>query len=196
MAETLTRTRWSREDYLRLPQGPPYYELIRGELVEMTRPSRAHYRLLARLTRHWDAYAEAHGGELAPEPNLYLPGIEDVYHPDLVYVAAPNRGICRPDGLWGVPDLICEILSPRTERVDRFTKLADFARAGPPFVCLVSPGSPVAVEEYELSDGDYSRITALQAPAKWTPKALPGLVISAELDALVASSPESEAPGA
>src|SRR5437868_3633814 len=130
MTETLIRTQQARDDYLRLPLGPPYYELIQGELVEMTRPSRAHYRLHTRLTRHWDAYAEAHRGELATEPSLYLPGIEDVYHPDLVYVAAGNCGICRPDGIWGVPDLICEILSPRTERVDRFTKLAEFARAG------------------------------------------------------------------
>ncbi|HTE17808.1 MAG TPA: Uma2 family endonuclease, partial [Armatimonadota bacterium] len=134
MSETIAAKRQvTREEYQAIPEGPPHYELIRGELVEMTRPLRAHHRVFLKLARLLGSYVEDElGAELAPEPNLYLPGIEDVYHPDLVYVALENQSISRQDGIHGTPDMICEILSPTTRRKDRFVKLEDFCRAGVP----------------------------------------------------------------
>jgi hypothetical protein len=83
MTTVATKRRLTRADYRALPKGPPYYELIDGELVEMTHARRRHYRLAARLTHLWEGQiVRGLGGELAPEPNLYLPGIENVYHPD------------------------------------------------------------------------------------------------------------------
>ena len=175
---TIAKARVTREDYRRLPEGPPYYELIDGELVEMSRPIRVHYRLAAFLIEILNPYARKVGGELAPEPNLYLPGIEEVYHPDLVYVARAHRRMCKDDGIYGVPDMICEILSPNTWRTDRYRKLPDFRRTGVPNVWLIQP-DVVAVEEYVLAeDGSYRQNAVLQAPAEWRPAVFPGLVIS------------------
>src|SRR5205814_8391232 len=125
--------------------------------VEMVRALRPHYRVALRLSRIWDlAIEERLGGELAPEPNLYLPGIDNVYHPDLVYVGPAHLDICQDQGIEGTPDVICEILSPSTEKVDRYTKMEDFRRAGVPHVWLIDPSRPVTVEEYVLtSDGLY-----------------------------------------
>ena len=187
MTDTLTRTRVTRDDYLRLPEGPPYFELIDGELIEMTHPKRRHYRIFTLMLKRCDDFATTHGGEWAPEPNLYLPTTEDVYHPDLVYVRAENLRICQDDGIWGVPDVICEILSPSTERIDRIRKMREFAAAGVPHVWLISPVQPVAIEEYSLRGDDYARINALEAPALWQPAAFSGLEFAlAEFDAAVA----------
>src|SRR5438045_7267088 len=101
-APALTKRRLTRAEYRKLPEGPPYYELINGELVEMVRARRPHYRIAGRLFRIWDLAVESQfGGEIALEPNLYLPGIEDVYHPDLVYVAPPRLAICEDEGIKG-----------------------------------------------------------------------------------------------
>ncbi len=189
MADTLATTRrLTRADYQALPEGPPYYELIDGELIEMTRARRPHYRLTLRLGRWWDEQVESEfGGELALEPNLYLPGIDDVYHPDLVYVAEANLAICEDDGIWGTPDVIVEVLSPSTERIDRHKKLESFRLAGVPHVWLISPQIPVAVEEYSLEpDCRYRLNTVAQSPDEFTPVAFPGWRIPlAQLDAAI-----------
>lgn len=188
MTDTVTRRRFTREDYQALPEGPPYYELINGELVEMTRPRRRHYRLSNRLVEMWNPYARQQDAELATEPNLYLSGVENVYHPDFVYVARERRAIVSEDDIAGVPDVICEILSPSTESVDRGLKLADYARAGVPHVWLIAPSRPVQVEEYRLgADGSYHLSGTVSAPGEWEPAGCPGLRVAlAELDAAVA----------
>src|SRR5436853_1486039 len=108
-ATTPATRRITRAEYRALPEGPPYYELIDGKLVEMTRARRPHYRVSGRLFRIWDLAIDSQlGGELAPEPNLYLPGIEDVYHPDLVYVGPNRLTICQEEGIEGTPDVVCE----------------------------------------------------------------------------------------
>jgi Uma2 family endonuclease len=183
------KARLTREDYEALPEGPPYYELVNGELVEMTRPSESHNELAQVLMERWRLQLrQGPGGALSFEPNLYLPGVEDVYHPDLAYIAPEHQRIRRKKGIYGVPDVICEILSPTTERADRGLKLEQYGRAGVPHVWLISPERPVAVEEYVLGgEGRYRVEAMLAAPAEWEPAAFPGWRIPlAELDAAVA----------
>jgi Uma2 family endonuclease len=187
MTDVLTKPKLTREDYRKLPEGPPYYELINGELTEMTRPQRRHYRISNLLIEWWNPWARQARGELALEPNLYLPGTEDVYHPGLVYVAAEHRSICQEDGIWGTPEVICEILSPSTEKKDRGVKLKAYRSAGVPHVWLIDPIQPVMVEEYTLNSDHYYLLNAtVTAPAEWEPAAFPGWRVSlAELDAAV-----------
>src|SRR5690242_16570991 len=45
MTEVLAPWRVTREAYQQLPEGPPYYELIDGKLVEMTRVNEDHNEL-------------------------------------------------------------------------------------------------------------------------------------------------------
>lgn len=191
MTDTATvQRRYTREDYRALPEGPPFYELIDGELITMTRPSEEHNEAALTLVEWWRAAIRGGlGGWLSAEPNLYLPGIDGVYHPDLVYVGPDQRGIRRRDGIYGTPQVICEILSPSTYQRDRGVTLEDFRRAGVPHVWLVDPGRPVMVEEYVLAEDGYYRLQgATVAPAEWEPAAFPGCRLSlAELDAAVAS---------
>jgi Uma2 family endonuclease len=196
MAESVaTRLRTTRAEYQMLPEGPPYYELIDGELVEMTRPVRAHYRIVTFLIELLGPHIRRSRGELAPEPNLYLPGIEDVYHPDLVYVARDRRNICREDGIRGVPTMVCEVLSSSTVRTDRRVKLETYRGAGVPSVWLIDPRLPVAVEEYVLQeDGRYRLHANLTAPAEWEPVAFPGWRLPLSQLEAVAAPVEDETP--
>jgi Uma2 family endonuclease len=168
--------RYTREDYRKLPEGPPHYELINGELIEMTRPFREHYQVAVVIVELLGPHARRKlGGELALEPNLYLPSTENVYHPDLAWVARERKAMCRRDGINGAPDMVCEILSSSTERKDRIIKLNDFERAGVRHVWLITPEAPVFVEEYVLGeDGAYRRHATVQSPDEWEPLVFPG----------------------
>ncbi len=182
---------YTREDYKNLPEGPPYYELIRGELIEMSRPFRPHYLAAGYLHRIWGNHlAESIRGELAQEPNLYLPDVEEVYHPDLVYVSQARQRMCVNDGIYGAPDVVCEILSPNTRTRDRYVKLPVFQAAGVGHIWLIEPEAPVAIEEYVRNeDGSYSMRSILSAPAVWEPAAFPGWQVNlADLAAAVAPS--------
>lgn len=169
------RVRHTREEYRSLPEGPPYYELIDGEFVDMRRPGRAHTLVAGGLGQVLWPLAARFGGELQGEPNLYLPGVEDVLHPDLLYLAPEHLAASRPDGVHGVPDLVVEILSPTTERKDRTVKIRRYGEAGVPNVWIVSPDSPVLIESYELEPGTgrYRLADTAQAPQVWRHRLFP-----------------------
>ena len=43
---TVIQRLWTQAEYRRLPEGPPYYELEDGELIEMPRPRRIHQAII------------------------------------------------------------------------------------------------------------------------------------------------------
>jgi len=69
-------------------------------------------------------------GEVFYAPiDVYL-GDADVLQPDVVFVAANGRARVEPEGIHGAPELVVEVLSPSTMRLDLVKKVAAFARAG------------------------------------------------------------------
>jgi len=55
-----TETRLTDDDYAAVPDDGKRYELIRGELVELTSPAPAHQRLLKRLVLLLNSSVEGH----------------------------------------------------------------------------------------------------------------------------------------
>ncbi len=180
----LLRT-YTQEDYAHLPEGPPYYELEDGRLVEMPRPARDHYLLAIFLIQVLATYIkENHLGELALEPNLYLPDSNSVLHPDLAFVRTENMSIVKSNGIHGSADMACEIISPSTASRDRGRKRELYAAAGVRHLWLIDPTRPVMVEECLLNDeGRYVLFNSPVAPAEWRPGLFSELTISlAELE--------------
>lgn len=52
-----------------------------------------------------------------------------VVQPDIVFVSNARAGIVK-DRIWGAPDVVVEVLSPRTARRDRTVKLGWYRRYG------------------------------------------------------------------
>lgn len=194
LTELPVRKGVTRKEYVALPEDPPYYELIDGELISSPSPIAPHVRLLARLSARLDLHVNAFApGWLFPEFDLYLPGTTNIYRPDLMYLSQERLSLCRRNGIHGTPNLVCEVLSPSTERRDRRVKLESCRRAQVPHIWLIDPEAPLTVEEYVLTPaGQYEWHTA-RAPEVWTPALFPGWSLNlAEAQAEIVLPEESE----
>jgi Uma2 family endonuclease len=128
------------------------WELINGVAYDMTpAPSVAHQRVSIRLSAAIlmaleEGKRTGGGGECeafhAPV-DLFLPGEESVYQPDLLVVCDPSK--VRDHGIVGVPDLVVEILSPSTGNRDMTRKRWSYEAAGIPEYLIVDPDERVAV---------------------------------------------------
>lgn len=144
---------WRLDEWLALPEGPPYTELVDGLLVMSPVPAYQHQRLMVRLWRQLDAAAPAEY-EVMPEANVALGG-DRALIPDLCVIDRPGF-----DGLI-LPArhvvLVGEIASPSTRVYDRTTKRTLYAEAGIPYLLMVDPsGQPPSAVCYELLHGAYA----------------------------------------
>ena len=124
-------------------------EILDGELFTFARPARPHTRSASRLTMTlggpFDLGEGGPGGwVILIEPELHLGPRPDKLVPDL---AAWKRAR-MPDAMGNEetpayhdvpPDWVCEVVSPRTERVDRGKKMRIYRREGIKHVWLLSP---------------------------------------------------------
>ncbi len=128
------------------------WELINGVAYDMTpSPSFEHQRVSIRLgSAIFNALEEGKrksgGGEcevVAAPMDLYLPGEQSVYQPDLMVVCDPAKITQR--GIEGVPDLVVEILSPSTANKDTVRKRWCYEAAGVPEYLIVDPDERVGL---------------------------------------------------
>jgi Uma2 family endonuclease len=116
-------------------------ELVYGFVVrEPAMPSWSHQLVSARLTALLYAHVEelSLGSVSSPVDVVLDTEAALVVQPDIVFISNERLGIVR-DRLWGAPDLVVEILSPRTARRDRTVKLAWYRQYGARECWLVDP---------------------------------------------------------
>ena len=119
--------RYRAEDYFGLPD-EPRCELIYGRLYVTPSPAVRHQFLLTILSRRLSAIAERSGGLALVAPMDVTLADHSVVQPDLLYVSAQRLGIVR-NRIEGAPDLLVEVLSPKTARRDRGEKLKLYAES-------------------------------------------------------------------
>ncbi|WP_437554949.1 Uma2 family endonuclease [Sorangium sp. So ce367] len=140
-------------------------EILDGELYTFPRPARPHTRTASRLGVSlggpFDLGTGGPGGwVILDEPELHLGPRPDKVVPDL----AGWRRERMPDALGPedapahydvAPDWVCEVISPRTERVDRGKKMRIYRREGVRHAWLLNPVAQT-LEVYRLDDGRWS----------------------------------------
>ncbi len=117
-------------DYLRTPESVLPTELIYGHLRVADAPLVSHQRVVFALARGIQEHAEEHGaGEVLIAPiDVILDSERDlVVQPDLLFVSRDRSAIVR-ERVYGAPDLVVEVLSPKPrigkleERVEWFAR--------------------------------------------------------------------------
>lgn len=143
------------EDYLKMPDDRTRKQIIGGDLYVTAAPSPLHQRVVVELTSILHAHAREHGlGTILVAPVDLVLSQVDVVQPDILFVAEANRHIIGAAAVQGVPDLVIEVLSPSTLKIDRDRKMDLYARAGIPEYWIVDPDSRAA-ELYRLAQGAY-----------------------------------------
>ena len=126
-----------------LPEEDAYrVELVRGRLVRSPRPASLHGRLVVRLARRLDEFAEAggHGVVLADAGVILARNPDTVRGPDIAFFSTgriPDTAYATT--FWGPPDLAVEITSPSNRASELQTKVADYLDAGVRRVWIVDP---------------------------------------------------------
>src|SRR6185295_2269550 len=119
--------RWTYEEYSRLDDDR-HYEIIDGNLLVAPAPDMWHQDSSRKLFRLIDRFvARNRLGEVfyAPVDVVFDP--ENTVQPDLVFIAAAYTSIIQRRAIFGIPDLIIELISPSSVRRDRYEKKALYA---------------------------------------------------------------------
>ena len=174
---TVIQRLWTQEEYWRLPEGPPYYELEDGELIEMVRPRGRHQLIIGRLFGAIDSYlAKERLGSVWPEVAVYL-SPRHVYIPDLSFLLTDNLGRFADDvAIAGPPDLVVEVISPSTASRDKAHKLRVYYAAGVPWYWLVEAES-LLVTEYRYTPDGYLVNQIVSPDDVFNPALFPGLAL-------------------
>jgi Uma2 family endonuclease len=152
--------KYSYADYLTWNEGERV-ELIDGEIFNMSpAPSREHQRVLRELSTAFSNFLQGAECEVYFAPfdvrlfteNKKDTDINNVVQPDLSIVCDKNK--LDDKGCNGAPDLIIEVLSPSSIKMDRWNKYQLYEKAGVKEYWLVDPTNQ-AVDVHLLVSQQY-----------------------------------------
>ena len=148
--------RFTYQDYLSLPEGAAY-EILEGDLRMTPAPGISHQCVIGNLYKLLEKYSEEHPGAVLMAPVDMVLAEDTVLQPDLIFISRERRGIVQERGVFGAPDLVVEVLSPTSLRVDRMVKFRLYGRHGVPELWLVDHAIGL-VEIYGLEETGYEKI--------------------------------------
>ena len=151
----LLKNNYTSEDYWNLPEGERA-ELIGGKFYDMAPPSRIHQRLVSKLTALFNQYITDHHGSCEVYPAPFAVNLDaddkDWVEPDVFVICDPNKLTDR--GCSGAPDLIFEIVSPSSRKMDYSLKNTIYSQAGVREYWIVDPAKEKVVVYCYENDSD------------------------------------------
>lgn len=164
-------------DFAKLPEGPPYYQLINGDLYMSPSPRRKHQKILIKLINRIGNYLEGNNiGEAYIAPSDVAINDDNVYNPDIYFVSNARRNQLTEQGCDGAPDLVVEVLSKSTARLDLGPKREVYAEAGVIEMWIISP-SAQTIDIWRLQEDATKPAQKFTAKDSLASPLLPGLTI-------------------
>jgi len=166
-------------DYLRIPDDGKRHEIIDGEHFVTAAPFIRHQRLVLRLAIRLEAFVREHRlGEALIAPTDVVLSRHDIVQPDLLFISNERSSIVEEKNVQGAPDLVIEILSESSRRLDEVLKRQAYERWGAREYWMFDPHWKT-VQVWERTAGKLRRKAQLSAAAGdvLTSPLLPGLEI-------------------
>lgn len=129
-------------------------EIIDGELIVTAAPSTRHQGVVARLCARLLLHAEEHGGLVYPAPTDVFFTESNVVEPDVVFVAEANFAKVEEKFVRSAPDVVVEVSSPSTRRLELLRKRDLYERFGVPEYWYVDLDAE-RIELYRLTGDRY-----------------------------------------
>ena len=135
---------------------PYWYELINGILLKKSTPKPLHQAISGNVLYAIETYIrKTKIGVIFNAPIDVFLTEYNVPQPDLVYISKENEAIIDLDeGILGVPDLVVEIISPSSVRLDRVTKKDLYESFGVKEYWIIDPNN-TSIEIHTLVEKNY-----------------------------------------
>jgi Uma2 family endonuclease len=133
---------------------PERYEIIEGVRYDfLSSPKYVHQKILTNLHLAFNNSCSGEGEILLAPLDVHFDE-ENIVQPDVIYIAKENLGIIQGGFVFGVPNLLVEILSDSTGRRDKTIKKALYERYGVQEYWLVDP-TYRTLDQFVLLEGKY-----------------------------------------
>lgn len=145
-----------------LPEGT-LCQIINNTLVMSPAPTNPHQEVLMKISGRMFHFIDTKElGELRVAPfDVYIDE-ENVFQPDIVFIATKNKHLLKDKGLFGAPDLVIEILSPGTKKYDLGPKKDVYEKNDVKEYWAVDPVSK-EVLFYQLQHGSFVEMPTQKA---------------------------------
>lgn len=152
------------------------YELIDGVLHVSPFPNSSHQNVATQLVSILNEHVRKRklGKVFAANLKVVLDEPTGV-GPDVVYISEARLQGLAPDGYYGAPDLLIEVLSTKPA-LDVLIKKPKYARAGVPHYWMVDPERRI-LQAFRLEGDHYLLAAEAAGEAIFEPSLFPGLVI-------------------
>lgn len=149
-------------------------EFINGEVIVHSPVTADHEGASSHLYRLLSTYVDCHSlGRVAHEKLLVCLTRND-YEPDICFFRSEKSQLfTRKQMKLPAPDLVVEVLSPSTEKIDRKVKFEDYAAHGTDEYWIVD-AERQTIEQYLLAAEEY-QLAVKAAEGTICSRALPGL---------------------
>jgi Uma2 family endonuclease len=153
-------------------------EIINGEEVVGPSPFGKHQKISQRIL--WIVLSHVKKNDsgdvfYSPLDVIFEEGIDRV-QPDILFIRKENMAIFQ-DYVRGVPDMVCEIVSPGTYRRDTAIKKEIYEKYGVPEYWVVIPELKI-IEVKTLEEGRYKIHSYAEGEGMVTSKIIEGLQIN------------------
>ena len=142
----LLKDYYTAEDYWSLPEGERA-ELIDGKFYDMAPPSRIHQEIVSGLHYAVRKYISDHNGICKVYPAPFAVNLDaddkDWVEPDVTVICDLNKLTKR--GCSGAPDLVFEVVSPSSRKLDYGIKNIIYAQSGIREYWIVDPAKEKVV---------------------------------------------------
>lgn len=162
------RVRFNYEDFLLFPEDGKRHEIIDGDHFMTPAPNTKHQRLSFKLSGAFADFLRIHRlGEAFAAPCDVVLSNEDIVEPDLLFISVARATIITEKNIQGPPDLVVEILSAGTRKIDEIIKRKLYERYGVHEYWIMDPELE-SIKIYRLTDEGYVRPTELAREANDT----------------------------
>jgi Uma2 family endonuclease len=130
---------WTETDYFGLPETNRIVELSKGRLIIIPSQTNQHQKISGSLVFQFGNYLKLHNtGRFIIGPLNVRLYEETIRQPDIIFMSNEHKDRIG-DTFWGVPDLVVEILSEGTAKVDKEDKYLEYQKAGVQEYWIVDP---------------------------------------------------------
>ncbi len=147
------------EVFENLPEGT-LAQLINNQIIMSPSPSNTHQKVLDKVYRELGNFVEKHKlGETRTAPFDVFMNRKNAFQPDIIYISNNNLHNLKENGFYGSPDLVIEILSPATWRIDKDDKKDVYEQTGVKEYWLIDPVDKIT-EGFYLEEKEFKPLDA------------------------------------